>query len=193
MSAEEWYVKVKGEGVGPISSPQLRKLSSDGTVHRSTLIRKGEDGRWIAAGKVKGLFIPLDRAPGSVNAPSAPAEANSEEPEYYYSTDGRREGPVSLTQLETLAKSGAIRPDDLLWKRGMSNWEPVSGELKGLISEPSLPPPQKVARPHNPIRPMHFIAKLILALCAAIALAVCGFIAVVIALFFVYLLTPGAQ
>ena len=56
--------------------------------------------------------------------------------EWYYSSDGERHGPVGAKKLKSLAASGDLRPDDLVWKEGMGEWQPAS-KLKKLFPEPA--------------------------------------------------------
>jgi hypothetical protein len=41
---------------------------------------------------------------------------------WYYSKNGQKFGPVSSTQLKSLAISGEIQSEDLVWKDGMEKW-----------------------------------------------------------------------
>lgn len=54
--SQTWYVKHSGKTVGPITSSQLKQLVSSGKVNAATEVRLGGDGRWITAGKIKGLI-----------------------------------------------------------------------------------------------------------------------------------------
>lgn len=53
---------------------------------------------------------------------------------WYYVKGEERKGPVSSADLKTLATSGELLPDDLVWKEGMEDWRPAS-DLKGLFPE----------------------------------------------------------
>lgn len=53
--------------------------------------------------------------------------------EWYYAKDGQQLGPVSAKELKSLADSGQLRGDDLVWKDGMPDWKPA-GQIKGLVS-----------------------------------------------------------
>jgi hypothetical protein len=60
--------------------------------------------------------------------------------EYYYSSDGEKNGPVSLEQLKKLAGNGEInRYKTQVWSSGMKDWVP-SGEVEGIFTSP--PPPE---------------------------------------------------
>jgi len=65
----------------------------------------------------------------------------------YSSDDDDQKGPVSAQELQRLAESGELRPDDLIWKEGMDEWLPAS-RLKGMTfsapaPEPSASPPPR--------------------------------------------------
>jgi hypothetical protein len=59
--------------------------------------------------------------------------------EWYYARDNRQMGPVSAAELKRLAMFDELRPDDLVWKEGMTEWaaarnvrglfEPEGGEI----------------------------------------------------------------
>jgi hypothetical protein len=42
--------------------------------------------------------------------------------EWYYSTNKKQLGPVSLEELRHLAREGLLKPTDLVWTDGMSDW-----------------------------------------------------------------------
>src|SRR5439155_5256036 len=44
--------------------------------------------------------------------------------EWYYAAGGRQCGPVSSEQLEELIRSGQVVSNALVWREGMSNWQP---------------------------------------------------------------------
>ena len=48
MSAE-WFVRVEGQKLGPLSIAQLQKLVRDGMLAPDTLLRRGEHGETVAA------------------------------------------------------------------------------------------------------------------------------------------------
>ena len=64
----QWFVH-KGQKVyGPLSSRQLKKLADGSQIRPDTNIRKGDDGSWGPASKVKGLFAVA--APAQAVGPS---------------------------------------------------------------------------------------------------------------------------
>ena len=64
---------------------------------------------------------------------------------WYYSVYGTCEGPVSDSELRSLAADRKLRPSDLVWRQGMDEWVSVS-TLNGLIPK-DLPPPLSVDQP----------------------------------------------
>lgn len=43
--------------------------------------------------------------------------------EWYYAVNGQRQGPIPDSELAQLASSGVIKPDTLVWRQGMANWQ----------------------------------------------------------------------
>jgi uncharacterized protein DUF4339 len=54
--ANEWYVKTKGEEIGPLSDDALRKMVAKRQLTPDDLVRKWQFGTWQPAAKVRGLF-----------------------------------------------------------------------------------------------------------------------------------------
>ena len=81
MSAQ-WYYKMLGDEIGPISTPQFRTLALDGQIAPDTYIRKGASGKWLTADRVKGLFDPAPpakpTAPPAQKLPTPVAQAREE-------------------------------------------------------------------------------------------------------------------
>jgi uncharacterized RDD family membrane protein YckC len=43
---------------------------------------------------------------------------------WYYAEAGQQKGPVSESELDGLYSAGTIKPDTLVWKEGMADWQP---------------------------------------------------------------------
>jgi hypothetical protein len=58
------------EPVGPLSSAELRQHVSDGRLTPGGYVRKGNDGRWVSANSVRGLFeqVPESSSPSQQDA-----------------------------------------------------------------------------------------------------------------------------
>jgi hypothetical protein len=66
------------------------------------------------------------------------------EVQWYYARDDKPMGPVSPAELKQLADSGALKPDDLLWREGMDAWT-TAINLQGLFSEAASLAPRALA------------------------------------------------
>ena len=65
--AKQWFYKVMGDEFGPCSAAELKEQAALGNIREDTLVRKGTDGQWVSAWRVKGLF---DQTPNRPTAPS---------------------------------------------------------------------------------------------------------------------------
>jgi len=68
----EWYYQIMGEVIGPVSAMELKERAASGQIEQGTLVRKGESGDWVAAGRVKGLFDRPTEKQHSVKPPTPP-------------------------------------------------------------------------------------------------------------------------
>jgi hypothetical protein len=55
--------------------------------------------------------------------------------EWYYSSKGRKLGPITSATLKQLADTGQLAFTDLVWRQGLTGWVPAS-QVKGLFSSP---------------------------------------------------------
>ncbi len=60
--SRSWYVEHNGKPVGPATSSQLKKLAQAGKINRKTRVKLGDDGDWVRAAKVQGLFASTEIA-----------------------------------------------------------------------------------------------------------------------------------
>jgi len=54
--AVEWFCKISGKKLGPLSSKQLRAMVEKGRLLPEHELAQGAGGPWVPAGRVKGLF-----------------------------------------------------------------------------------------------------------------------------------------
>jgi membrane protein YdbS with pleckstrin-like domain len=79
--ASSWFVRGNGKVYGPLDSAKLKQLVADGKIDQTTEVAQQQNGPWVPAGRVKGLFvqppIPADPAPAprATKAPAATAVA----------------------------------------------------------------------------------------------------------------------
>ncbi len=75
--------------------------------------------------------------------------------EWYYTQDGQQMGPVSGSQLKSLAASGGITREDLVWNQSLPEWAPA-GRIRGLVfgasseAPTAAPLPLPAAEPEAP-------------------------------------------
>lgn len=76
----EWFYVHDGQIAGPLTAAQLRQQALAAKVTASDHVRRGTEGPWVAATKVKGLFDPPPPVPPppvpSLPVPSLPAASN---------------------------------------------------------------------------------------------------------------------
>ena len=69
--------------------------------------------------------------------------------DWYYAVDGRQAGPVAETLLKQLIGSGQVRPQDLVWREGMAEWQ-AAASVPGLLANV---PATVAGAPALPARP----------------------------------------
>jgi hypothetical protein len=70
--------------------------------------------------------------------------------QWYYTRDGEKNGPIGDGDVRKLAADGSLKPDDQIWKEGMSEWR-KAGAMKGLFAEgKQAPPPIPPVSPQAP-------------------------------------------
>lgn len=78
--------------------------------------------------------------------------------EWFYTKNGNKIGPIPPSQLQALAKSGELTPNDMIWKEGMAQWAKASS-IKGLFpaspvtATPPIPPASPPPTPQPPMIP----------------------------------------
>jgi uncharacterized RDD family membrane protein YckC len=58
---------------------------------------------------------------------------------WFYAKDGQQVGPVSLEEVQALARAGALRREDLIWREGMSQWSPA-GSVASIFPSGAVSP-----------------------------------------------------
>src|SRR5687768_3887589 len=67
--------------------------------------------------------------------------------EWYYAVGGNQVGPVGSDELKRLAAAGELKPTDLVWRDGLSDWTAASkiGGLFAAAAAPGTSPPDAAA------------------------------------------------
>jgi hypothetical protein len=118
----QWYYRVGDQVIGPVGQSELKWLIDQGAIESFTLVRHAEDGGWVAAREIEGLFEPTQHASDVDRADQAG---------WFYNHQGRTRGPVSYQELRKLVATGKLRSDDLGWEQGTDARLPL-GRLLGL-------------------------------------------------------------
>ncbi len=75
--ATQWYYQIMGETVGPLAARDVKAHAQEGRITHDTLVRKGDDGQWMLADRVQGIFMVQSPAaamyrPGPLNQQAEP-------------------------------------------------------------------------------------------------------------------------
>ncbi|MCA9225198.1 MAG: DUF4339 domain-containing protein, partial [Planctomycetales bacterium] len=78
----QWFCAIGDRQLGPLSGQTLRQMAHDGALGKQDLVRQGDDGNWVQAWQVKGLFPAATTANGSssdihTKAPTAGSGSSS--------------------------------------------------------------------------------------------------------------------
>jgi hypothetical protein len=74
---------------------------------------------------------------------SSSGKKATETADWYYTASGqKREGPVSLGDLQRLVAAGRLGRDDQVWRSGLPEWTAVAS-VPELFHEPAPPPPPR--------------------------------------------------
>lgn len=60
--------------------------------------------------------------------------------EWHYEENGQRKGPVSAQEIEQLIAAGKITYGSMVWKKGLSDWQPVENSGLKIFLQDSPPP-----------------------------------------------------
>lgn len=58
--------------------------------------------------------------------------------QWFYASNGQQAGPISEAELEALLRAGTINPQTLVWREGMTDWQPL-GEAGPAAGSPPIP------------------------------------------------------
>jgi SPP1 gp7 family putative phage head morphogenesis protein len=73
--ALQWFYEIAGKQAGPVSSAELLALAQRGVIVHDTPVRKGPDGKWVSARRVRGLFpAPNATSPSTPTVTSEPTQ-----------------------------------------------------------------------------------------------------------------------
>jgi hypothetical protein len=59
----DWYFQVMGQELGPFTATELKAKVETGQIQRDTMVRRGIEGKWLFAERVKGLLPEPEHQP----------------------------------------------------------------------------------------------------------------------------------
>lgn len=145
--ATEWYCLLMGTELGPYSSKQLLEMARHHQITPDDSVKKGADGNWVGAHRVKGLFedsgastiimasLPPDvlqalesaRETAKSTAVTEPSQVN-----WHYISDHNKVGPLSFDQLVAHGRQGLLKPHCRVWSSKSPKWCQAK-EVAGLV------------------------------------------------------------
>jgi len=74
---------------------------------------------------------------------------------WYYAVDGEQKGPIDAAELNLLIAVSTIGPETLVWREGMTDWQPAAAalpdsEIPEGWERQATPPPPPLAREEHP-------------------------------------------
>jgi hypothetical protein len=145
--ATQWYCRLMGTELGPFTSKQLLEMARSHRLMPDDSVKKGAEGMWVAAHRVKGLFD--DESASTIIMASLPPEVKqaleskqettketaAPEPRpfnWYYISDQNKVGPLSFDELVAYGREGMVKPDSRVWSSKSPKWCEAK-DVEGLV------------------------------------------------------------
>ena len=135
-----WYVRSRGRVLGPFQLAQLEVLKGQGRVAKFDEVSR-DRRNWVRAATVPELFPPSAPPPESAGSSPGAGSARPHDASYavvendpaigddaaiwFYVTDTGQTGPVALSKLISLSRTGVVRAETFVWNSGMTDWIPA--------------------------------------------------------------------
>lgn len=144
--ATQWYCQLMGTELGPFTSQQLLEMARHHRLMPDDSVKKGAEGTWVAAHRVKGLFddasastiimasLPPDVRQALDSKPKPSQEAAAPEPRpitWYYISQQNKIGPLSFEDLVVHGQQGLLQPHSRVWSSRSPKWCEAK-DVKGL-------------------------------------------------------------
>jgi len=140
----QWFCRLMGDEIGPLTSAQLLEMARSHKLTPEDYVRKGTEGNWVGAYRVKGLFdedasasgiskimTAVSQAPPPEAEPAPPVPKQHVE-DWYCICKGRKLGPMTFEVLQALACEGQLQPSDRVWTNLMPKHH-AAAEIQGLL------------------------------------------------------------
>src|SRR3954447_19094896 len=144
--ATQWYCQLMGTELGPFTSKQLLEMVRSHRLMPDDSVKKGTDGMWVAAHRVKGLFddaststiimasLPPEVKQALESKQQTTTEAAASEPraiKWYCISDQNKVGPLSFDELVVHGRQGLVKPESRVWSSTSPKWC-VAKDVEGL-------------------------------------------------------------
>ena len=123
----QFNIIVNGQPCGPYDMNTLAQFEEQGQFSGETIVWRRGMASWQAAKTVPDLVVLFQSAPPPIA-------------QYNVVVNGQLTGPFSVDQLTLMAASGEFTPQNMVWKRGMSDWE-AAGNVQELAAMFQTKPP----------------------------------------------------
>lgn len=105
----EWYYKLLGQEMGPVTSEEVQEQIQLGSLASNDLIRLGVSGEWQLLSR-----IPQFRAQAAAMQP---------QPEWFCRMLGQELGPMTFDELQSMVNASSLHADDEVRHGADGNWE----------------------------------------------------------------------
>ena len=114
-SSGNWYYLVMGDQRGPIDRGCLQRLAETNEIARDSFVRFN-DGDWLLADKVEGLFPVANCNEMATKHPEPP------QCDVYYQVMGEERGPITVDAWQRLAATSRDIGRDTLVRQNGGEW-----------------------------------------------------------------------
>lgn len=132
----EWYCRVLGQELGPMTFDELEEMVTAGSLHADDEVRHGDDD-WMRADRTRGLKFSktatLNMVAHDRSATYVPFGDDAKRKEWYYEILGQEMGPISFTEMLKAVGSGTLTFEDKARKGKAGAWSLVM-DVPGLVS-----------------------------------------------------------
>ena len=135
--AVQWFCRLMGSEMGPFTSSQLLEMARSHQLTPEDFVKKGVDGTWVDASRVKGLFedgasssiirahVPPTMKKDASKKPKPTKHAPPSSPaavSWNYISDHNKVGPLTFDELVEHGKQGLLKPTDRVWSSSSPKW-----------------------------------------------------------------------
>ena len=141
----EWYFQQDNEKCGPVSGAVIQQMLKRDELCDSDQVMQEGSNSWIVVSMLKTALNTPKPVPSATQVErnisnSGPKLPTAQVVEgWFYARDNQKYGPVSTEQLQQLANTGQLDPEDMIMKSGSTQWVEASTltQLKFKSSRPS--------------------------------------------------------